>query len=253
MTMSKWLTRFSKNPGSEIRLVCFPHAGGGAAAYYKLAKQMPDWLEVVAIVPPGREARIREPFAEGILEMAQGAAAALVELPPLPQVFFGHSMGVLVAFEAAHILSSDRVRIPRHLFLSGRRAHGAVPGESLLSGLPADEFIRELSARYGGISRQILDDKELLGLFLPVIRADIAAIERYAHPPRPALSVSVTLIGGHDDPQSTDEAWEGWKNLISGGVESIPPSGRPLLPDQSDSFPCRRPHPKNRASADVPR
>lgn len=221
MTTSKWLTRFSKSPDAKFRLVCFPHAGGGAAAYYKLAKLMPDWLEVVAVVPPGREARIREAFAEGIPDMARGTVAALAELPPRPQVFFGHSMGAIIAFEAAHMLTHDHARMPRHLFLSGRRAHGAASRESPLSDLPADHFITELSARYGGIPRQILDDKELLGLFLPVIRADIRAIERYPYVARPPLGISVTLIGGEDDPQCSNEAWEGWKRSVSGDVEFL--------------------------------
>lgn len=221
MTTNKWLTRFSKAPDARFRLVLFPHAGGGAAAYYKLAKLMPSWIEVAAVVPPGREARIREPFAEDISEMASGAVSALAELPVRPQAFFGHSMGAIIAFEAAHLLADSDDRMPRHLFLSGRRAHGPVFGETPLSGLPNADFVNAISTRYGGIPEQIMNDRELLDLFLPVIRADIRAIERYSSPQREPLDVSMTLIGGTNDSQCTDQAWEGWSHCTSSEVEYL--------------------------------
>lgn len=221
MNISKWLTRFSKAPDAACRLVLFPHAGGGAAGYYRLAKLMPEWLEVVAVVPPGREARMREPFLEQISDMAQGAIDALADLPDRPQVFFGHSMGAIIAFEATHMLAGGKKGAPRHLFLSGRRAPGPVQGETPLSGLPAEGFVDAISSRYGGIPRQVMDDKELLNLFLPVIRADIAAIERYACPARPPLNVTITLIGGMADPQCSDAAWAGWRNTTTREVEHL--------------------------------
>jgi surfactin synthase thioesterase subunit len=221
MITSKWLTRFSKAPDAACRLVLFPHAGGGAAGCYKLAKLMPDWLEVVAVVPPGREARMREQFVEQISDMAQGAINALAELPDRPQVFFGHSMGAMIAFEAAHMLAGAKLIAPRHLFLSGRRAPGPVHGETPLSRLPAEAFVDAIASRYGGIPRQIMDDKELLDLFLPVIRADIATIERYSCPTRPPLDVTMTLIGGTADPQCTGEAWAGWGSTTTKHVEHL--------------------------------
>lgn len=222
MDNNKALIRFSKSKDVSCRLVLFPHAGGGAAAYFKLAKCMPDWLEVVAVVPPGREARIREPFAETISDMARGAVDALAQLPARPQAFFGHSMGAMLAFETAHMLAEgEQNRMPRHLFLSGRRAHGSSSGETPLSHLPSRDFVQAISNRYGGIPQQVLADRELLDLFLPVIRADIAAIERYVCPPREPLDVSLTLVGGISDPQCTDQAWEGWKQCSVKEVEYL--------------------------------
>ena len=173
------------------------------------------------MVPPGREARIREPFAEDIVDMASGAVTALADLPARPQAFFGHSMGAIIAYESAQLLREQGSRKPRHLFLSGRRANGPVHGEMPLSNLPAGEFVNAISARYGGIPQQILNDQELLGLFLPVIRADIRAIERYSSAQREPLDISMTLIGGSSDPQCTDQAWEGWGQCTSGEVEYL--------------------------------
>lgn len=221
MTGSKWLASISKAPDATFRLVCFPHAGGGALPFYRLAKLMPDWLQIVAVVPPGRESRFREPFASGIPEIASATASALRELPPLPQAFFGHSMGAVVAFECAHLLRAEESRRPRHLFLSGRRAYGPVPFESMLAHLPRQDFIREISIRYGGIPRQVLEDEDMLNLFLPIIQSDIAALERHTFPPRPPLDLPMTLLGGQDDPQCADAEWAGWSNCFTGAVTRI--------------------------------
>lgn len=221
MSDSKWLASISKAPHATFRLVCFPHAGGGALPFYRLAKLMPGWVEVLAVVPPGRESRFREPFASGIPEIASATASALRELPPLPHAFYGHSMGAIVAFECAHLLHGDEIHRARHLFLSGRRAYGPVPFESMLAHLPRQDFIREISIRYGGIPRQVLEDEDMLNLFLPIIRSDIAALERHTFPPRPPLDLPMTLLGGQDDPQCSEAEWAGWSSCFTGEVRQI--------------------------------
>ena len=42
---------------ARVRLICFPHGGGAAQAYRSWAAVLPDWIEVLAITPPGREPR----------------------------------------------------------------------------------------------------------------------------------------------------------------------------------------------------
>jgi medium-chain acyl-[acyl-carrier-protein] hydrolase len=221
MTNSKWLMPLKQVTDAAFRVVCFPHAGGGALAFSRLAKLMPDWIEVLAMVAPGREMRIREPFASGVAEIACATANRLKELPELPQAFFGHSMGAILAFECAQLLRDDRTRAARHLFLSGRRAYGPIPVESMIAHLPAREFVREISIRYGGIPRQVLEDQSLLDVFLPVIQADMMALERHPFTPQPPLELSITLFGGSDDPQCTDEAWAGWGRCATGKVKHI--------------------------------
>ena len=56
-----WLRRFAVNHRATMRLVCFPHAGGAASAYFNLAQRLPQSIETYAIQYPGRENRIGEP------------------------------------------------------------------------------------------------------------------------------------------------------------------------------------------------
>ncbi|GGC57425.1 thioesterase [Siccirubricoccus deserti] len=216
-----WCVRFKQQAPSTLRLICFPHAGGGAAAFHPLARLMPPNVETLAIVPPGREARLREAPLKSIAAMAEGAASAIAALPALPFAFFGHSMGAIIAFEVARLLQRQCLTPPRRLFISGRRAPCEAMVEQPLSQLDDATLVAEVSRRYEGIPATVLADTELLRMFLPVLRADMCAVESYVDMPQPALQVPLTLMGGLTDPQCTDAAWAGWHSLVAGPVEKM--------------------------------
>jgi surfactin synthase thioesterase subunit len=216
-----WCVRFRRQAPAALRLVCFPHAGGGAAAFHPLARLMPPDIEVLAIVPPGREARLREPPLRSIVAMAEGAVSAISAQPALPSAFFGHSMGATVAFEAARMLQRRCLPLPSRLFLSGRRAPCRTTTEDPLSQLDDATLIAEISRRYEGIPSAVIADADLLRMFLPTLRADMCAVEGYVDVPQPALKVPLTLMGGLTDPQCTDAAWDGWHRLVAGPVDEV--------------------------------
>ena len=222
---SPWLVRFRRPvaglPPARLTLVCFPHAGAGAAVFHPFSRLLPADIEVAAVVPPGREARLREPPLASIPAMAEGAVAAIAAGIAGPVAFFGHSMGAMIAFEAARSCMAGAGPAPRHLFLSGRRAADRASGELPLSGLDDERFVAEMVRRYEGIPAAILQDRELLALFLPIMRADIRAIESYRCADGPSLDMPVTLMGGETDPQCTDEAWRGWQGRIASPVEKL--------------------------------
>lgn len=219
--VTAWCVRFRRQVPGTMRLVCFPHAGGGAAAFHPLARLMPPNVEILAIVPPGREARLREPPLNSIAAMAEGAASAIAAQPALPFAFFGHSMGAIIAFEVARLLQRQCLPSPRRLFISGRRAPCGTMSEQPLSRLDDAALVAEISRRYEGIPAAVLADAELLRMFLPILRADMCAVEGYVDMPQPALRVPLTLMGGLTDPQCTDAAWAGWHPLVTGPVEKM--------------------------------
>jgi len=54
-----------------IRLFCFPHAGGGYAAYRSWEMRLPREIEVVPICLPGREFRFGEPPLRAIAPVVE--------------------------------------------------------------------------------------------------------------------------------------------------------------------------------------
>jgi surfactin synthase thioesterase subunit/phosphopantetheinyl transferase len=119
---SPWFPYRVPLAGARLRLFCFPFAGKGASVFRGWQDQLPPWAEVWPVQYPGRETRFKErPF--GRLEtLVRALCAELVPALDRPFAFFGHSMGALVAFEAARLLRREYGLAPVHLFVSGQGA-----------------------------------------------------------------------------------------------------------------------------------
>ncbi|MFC7741241.1 thioesterase II family protein [Nocardiopsis composta] len=176
-----WLRRFQPRPGARIRLVCLPHAGGGANAYRSWAALLPPGVDLVCVQYPGREDRLAEAPVD---DMAAAVGAIARELAPLldrPYALFGHSMGSAVGYELARRLRDEGRPEPERLFASGRRAPAdAPPGRVHLA---ADEEIIGELVRLGGTEREVLDEPALRTMILACVRSDYRLIERYTPSP----------------------------------------------------------------------
>src|SRR3546814_15606287 len=99
-----------------------------------------------------------------------------------PFVFFGHSMGALVAFETARELRRRGLPPPIRLFVSGRRAPTVTDGEAPLHGLPAPSLVSQLALRFRGLPNPPKADPALLTLFVPHIRTNRTLLARHSFP-----------------------------------------------------------------------
>lgn len=211
-----WVQRFAPRPSCDLRLFCFHHAGVGAAVYRPWALQMHTDVEVCAIELPGRGNRLREPALESI-----GAIVAqlLEHLRPeldRPFVFFGHSMGAVLAYEVALALAETGQPVPEHLFVSGRRPPHVPDPMSPLGELPDSAFVAEINRRYGGIRPELLQHPDVMELLLPALRADIRALDRHQPPrPRVALPCPITAMGGEADAVTPMEHLDAWRPLTT--------------------------------------
>lgn len=90
---------------ARLRLLCFPYAGGAAHVYADWRQALPQQVLLQVVQYPGRGARFRDAPLRRIDEMALAVVHALQRDPdPRPLVFFGHSMGALLAFEVARLM-----------------------------------------------------------------------------------------------------------------------------------------------------
>lgn len=239
---SPWFVRAREKPDAELRLLCFPHAGGAASAYHRWASQLS--AEVVAVQLPGREGRLREPPMLDLLAVARAVADAmqgdpLWQEPPSSCVFFGHSMGALLAYETARELQRRGRALPLALLVSGRAPPDHVPDESLLHPLPDADFIDELDRRFGGLPAILREEPELMALFLPVLRADVTMLERHHYVRADPLPLPIAAFGGLADQRARREhlqAWSSfgkeWRGLqqFAGGHFYLHEAGSGLLP-----------------------
>lgn len=193
----------------RARVVCFPFAGGGPTAFSSWARALPEDIELVAAQLPGRGAALNEKPFRRLADVVDWITPELEELCELPCAFFGHSLGALLAFELTRVLQKRGGRGPLHLFASGRRAPHLPIQRVPISHLPDDQFITAIRA-FNGTPRVILDDPELMALFLPALRADLAIDESHRPMLGEPLACPLTALGGAQDPFVSHEQLRAW-------------------------------------------
>lgn len=87
--------------------------------------------------------------------------------------------------------------------------------------------------RLNGTDSRLLDDDNLVQLFLPAIRSDFKAIETYVHRHGPALSCPVFAFYGDRDADLTRDGLAAWRSHTRGEFELMEfPGGHFYLSDQ---------------------
>lgn len=209
-----WIRRFHPSPDGAVPLVCFPHAGGSASAYFAFSESLSPSVQVLAVQYPGRQDRRWEAPGRTVAELADAVTAALADRPGRPVALFGHSMGGAIAFEVARRLEA-RDRAPVALFVSGRRAPSR-HREALGAEPPTDEEIVADLKRLGGTDAAVLGDAALMRMLLPVVRADYRVAGSYRGEPGAAVGCPLTVLVGDRDPETTIEEAGAWRAHTTG-------------------------------------
>ena len=205
--------RFAQRPAANVRLLCVPHAGGGASSFRQWAMALPHTVDVVVAQMPGRESRLRDRPHTSIDAMVQELLATVAAQPPLPLVIMGHSMGAIVAFELSHALKAAGLVTPSHLFVSGSRPPARCnDGLPLMHRLSDHDLVSEIDRRYGGIPATVREERDVLDLLLPMLRGDITALETYQRPNHAPLACPVTAYAGTLDLRATPADVGGWRD-----------------------------------------
>ena len=208
-TGADWLYPLSNRPAARLCLVCFPYAGGSATIFRPWAAALGPDVDVWAMAPPGRATRMREPAVGRMAPIASAVASELELLMDRPLAFFGHSLGALVAFEVARELRRRGRRGPVHLFVSAARAPHQQLFDEPIHALPDDAFMEKIRG-LNGTPAVVLDNRELMELLLPALRADFAVGETYSYAIEPPLALPISAFGAHGDEHVAVDQLEGW-------------------------------------------
>lgn len=180
-----------------------------------------EMVEVVMILLPGRGARYYEAPLTDLRDAVQQCAQALSGplISDLPYVMLGHSLGALIGYELIQALRCESQPEPVR-FIPCARAAPQLPDARLpLHKLPDALFVQEVQRRYGGIPKAILDDAEMLQLFLPMLRADLQMLETYVYQPQPPLQCAVSAYGAYQDSGVTEVHLRAWEDQTTGAFE----------------------------------
>ena len=214
-----WLVQPAPRPEAAARLLCLPYGGGGAAVYRPWSALLPAEIELNLVQLPGRESRLREQPHTRLQSLLEALTPAVMEKTDRPYALFGHCMGALIVFELARALRRMGAPAPAVLFVSGRRAPHLPDPDPPLHPLADVQFLRTIIRRYNGIPRVILEDAELLRLFLPTLRADMELIETHTHAQEAPLNCPIVALGGIEDARAGVDALAAWHEHTSGNFQ----------------------------------
>ncbi|MGI5230234.1 thioesterase II family protein [Actinoallomurus sp. CA-142502] len=190
---ARWLVRRRWRPDASVGLYCFAHAGGSLGEYLRWSDDLPG-LQLWGVHLPGRTSRSGEP---PFTRMAPLVEALVTEIRfARPFVFFGHSLGALVAFEVARELRRRDREQPVRLVLSSCPAPPIARAGLPLHALPDAGLLAEIERRWGALSAELRTDPDLLAHTLACHRADLELLETYRYRPGEPLDVPITALAG---------------------------------------------------------
>jgi medium-chain acyl-[acyl-carrier-protein] hydrolase len=216
---SRWLVPFSSAPDAQVRLVCIPHAGGGAVTFHPWSKLLRPEVDVYAAQLPGRESRLREEPVRTLAEIVEPLTVAISALVDRPVVIFGHSLGALLAFEVVQRLCQNpRTRIAG-LIVSGRPAPHVSSRSPRLAHLPPREIVLRVAELYGNIPAALAEEPEFVTMLGKVLQSDLEVLERYHPTGRTPVPCPIAAYGGADDALVSRAELDEWRQYTGGNFQ----------------------------------
>ncbi|MGB7922913.1 MAG: alpha/beta fold hydrolase [Pyrinomonadaceae bacterium] len=210
LAVSPWISCPKPNPNADLRLFCFPYAGGSAVIYQRWPEILPATIELCAVQLPGRGTRHAEQPFTRVEPLVEAAAENLLPFMDRPFALFGHSVGAIIGFELARYLRREHGLEPLRLLVSGRRAPQVPDTEPPTYDLPEAEFMEKLR-QLNGTPKEVMEHAELMQMMIPLLRADFAVSETYAYYEESPLSCPISAYGGLQDFEVPRENLEAWR------------------------------------------
>jgi surfactin synthase thioesterase subunit len=186
--------------------------------------------ETVQLIQPslaGKDKRFAEKPFNKISDSVKNIAVQLVDQfkqhPGAPVIIFGHSLGGILAYELARLIESEFSPRTIHLVVSGS-ASPLQKRKGNATGLSDDDFVREIEL-LAGYTHPALADREMRGLLLPALRADVEMHESYSHNWTHPSEINITSVRGKDDQIVAESDAEQWCQVTRGNVNLIEAEG----------------------------
>ena len=217
MKSSKNYTYLTKEPNRQdrVRLFCFPYAGGGAKTFREWDHKMPSGVGVYPVQYPGRENRMGEKPIEDLQTLVQEVYGSLKNVlnDGTPYIFYGHSLGTKVVYELTRLAEKEDLTPPLKVIVSAGRAPHYIEPKPIYH-LPDDDFIHELK-RFSGTPVSVLENRDLMNIFLPMLRADFKVDETYRKNQVDLITTPIHGIMGSEDQEMDLPELLAWKDYTS--------------------------------------
>lgn len=199
------------------QLFVIPHAGGAASYYRQWSEWLPNTVELIPLDLAGHGTRMREPLITEWPGFVADLAALVRARIAGAYILAGHSLGALVAYEVARIMQA-RGTPPSLLLVTGRNGPTAGLSHRPIHQLPDAEFLAAIE-RLGGTPGTVLQQSEVMRMYLPLLRADLRLAETYTREPGPPLLLPVAVFAGRQDQLTDDRGLIAWSRETTGTFE----------------------------------
>lgn len=205
------LRRFQEShPHAKYRMIMFPCAGAGASFFRSVSLALPKTIDTWIVQLAGREDRLKEPRITSMPQLVVEIIESIMKLTDKPLIFFGHSMGSLLAYEVACALSAKNSIFK--LIVSGHGAPSTAPSGHRCHHSANDMDLVADVVRLGGMPKTLLASSELLKLFLPTLKADYTILDDYQPTLDKPLSCDIHAYAGELDPEVSKMSLYAWES-----------------------------------------
>ncbi|KYM54403.1 thioesterase [Fusobacterium necrophorum subsp. funduliforme] len=192
----------------------FPYAGGGASTFRKWEKLFCD-VRLYAVQYPGRENRMSEEPIKDFDILLDEVYKNLINIinNDTPYYLFGHSLGTKLVYELTLRIMNDNMKNPSGIIVSGGRAP-CFKEENPIYHLDDIDFIKGIN-RYSGTPEEIIQNIEIMKIFLPMLRADFMIDETYQRKEIEKIDIPILGLMGTDDKELKIEELKKWEEYTT--------------------------------------
>lgn len=209
---NQWFPYEFNEYNSKPMVFCFHHAGGSAATFRK-------WTNVkeVNFIPvelPGRGAHGRTNLTMHFIHLINQITEIIYPITKGKKFFlYGHSMGALIVFNICVLLAGRYGIRPEKIIVAGREAPHMPDMSPFKSYMSDHELVNEI-IRLGGTPIELLENREFLNYFLPIIRNDYKLIEDFRYGGE-KVNVPIIAHSAYKDTEANPEIMKHWKEVTN--------------------------------------
>ena len=203
---------------SKPQLFCFTYAGGTAAFFEGIEKDLQEF-DLVKLEYAGHGTRHKEPYYQDFDELADDMFRLLKEQYAGGQYsLFGYSMGTITLVEVLkRILADNDMEDPSHAFLAAHEPHS----KAELIGFTddeLDEWVKDRTIRFGAVPEKLLNNKSFWRMYLPIYRADYGIIGEYSFEDL-SLRTTIPATIFYSETDTPRVEMDLWKRYFTGKCE----------------------------------
>ena len=207
--------------GERGQVICFPYLGGYVSSFQELVHAAKEEdVEIWVANPPGHFGS-ELPLVSNIDELLSIYHEDISKIIKPDSLFFGHSMGGIIAFSLLEkMISAHDSILPVTLMMSASAAPCCFANRGY--GKMSRQVLFDTLKSYGAMPEVILNNRELMKNMLPIFQADYNVLESCATKAYQKIDINAYLLWGMEDKVEDINNIHFWEMYFLSDLKVIP-------------------------------